>query len=90
MALPNEGYWVLKNTSTEKDQGITLINDVDSFKKSMLLKVRRGPREKLTAIIGTNVGKVSDFSDSDEETKSPARGSKSPSKSTSPSKRRPQ
>lgn len=89
--MPNEGCWVQKNTSVEKDQGIILIDDVESFKKSMLLKVRRGPREILQAIVGTNKGKVSDFSDTDEETKSPAqRGSKSPTKSMSPSKKRPQ
>ena len=41
--------------------------------------------------MGTNKSKVSDFSDSDEESKSsPARGSKSPTKSMSPNKRRPQ
>ena len=57
----------------------------------MLLKVRRGPREILQAIVGTNKGKISDFSDTDEETKSPVRGSRSPTKSmSSPSKKRPQ
>ena len=29
LALPNEGMWVLKNTSVEKDQGITLINNIE-------------------------------------------------------------
>ena len=33
----------------------------------MLLKVRRGPREKLQAIVGTNQAKIDDFSDSEEE-----------------------
>ena len=89
LALPNIGMWVLKNTSMEKDQGISLIDDIENYKKSMLLKVRRGPREVLQAIVGTNKGKISDFSDSDEEIKtSPAhRGTKSPSKSMSPKKR---
>jgi len=45
---------VLKNTSVDKDAGITLINDVEYYKKQMILKVRRGPREELQAIIGTN------------------------------------
>lgn len=57
-----------------------MIDDIENYKKSMLLKVRRGPREVLQAIVGTNKGKISDFSDSDEEIKtSPAhRGNKSP------------
>lgn len=38
----------------------------------MLLKVRRGPREKLQAIIGTNQAKIDDFSDSEEEKVEPA------------------
>jgi len=33
----------------------------------MLLKVRRGPREKLQAIVGTKKSKLEDFSDSDCE-----------------------
>ena len=51
LAEANDECWVLKNTSTEADAGITLIEDVGQFKKSMLLKVRRGPREKLQAIL---------------------------------------
>ena len=44
----------------------------------MLLKVRKGPREQLTAIIGTEKGHLSDFSDDtddEEEVKTPARKS---------------
>ena len=68
LALPNEGKWLVKNTSYDKDKGsIQRINNVEKFKKSMLLKVRRGPREKLQAIIGTNQAKIDDFSDSEEE-----------------------
>lgn len=49
LALPNTGQWVLKNTSAldNGDNCITYINDIGSYKKAMLLKVRRGPREKL-------------------------------------------
>lgn len=47
MAEPNEGFWVVKNTSIDDEGGITYISDVGEYKKEMLLKVRRGPREKL-------------------------------------------
>ena len=47
ISASNEGQWVVKNTSTDRDSGITLVADVETYKKSMLLKVRRGPREKL-------------------------------------------
>ena len=47
LRAPNEGHWITKNTSMDKDCGISLIDDIENFKKSMLLKVRRGPREKL-------------------------------------------
>jgi hypothetical protein len=64
LAKPNEGKWVLKNTTiVEGDNMITLINDVGSFKRTMLLKVRRGPREKLQAIVGTSKANLSDFTD---------------------------
>ena len=68
-----------------------MIEDIENYKKAMLLKVRRGPREQLQAIVGTNKNRVSDFSDSDsEEAKRPVAASafRSPSKS-SPLKRRP-
>ena len=53
LAQENAGMWVLKNTSMDKEAGITLIYDVAEYKKSMLHRVRRGPREKLQAIVGT-------------------------------------
>lgn len=36
-----------KNTSTENDVGITLIDDISEYKQGMLTKVRRGVREEL-------------------------------------------
>ncbi len=45
---------------------VTLVNDVGSFKRTMLLKVRRGPREKLQAIVGTSKANLSDFTDGDD------------------------
>ena len=50
LALPNTGQWILKNTKVIENgesSCITYINDVGNYKKTMLLKVRRGPREKL-------------------------------------------
>ena len=48
LSRPNEGNWVSKNTSlVDGENCITLIGDVDQFKRSMLLKVRKGPREQL-------------------------------------------
>ena len=54
LARPNEGMWVVKNTSIERDSGIILIYDVAEYKQAMILKLKRGLREKLQAIIGTN------------------------------------
>ena len=45
---------------------VTLVNDVGSFKRTMLLKVRRGPREKLQAIVGTSKANLSDFTDGED------------------------
>ena len=67
LARPNEGMWVVKNTSIERDSSIILIYDVAEYKQAMLSKVKRGLREKLQAIVGTNRCTVSDFTDSDEE-----------------------
>ena len=55
LSLPNTGYWVLKNTSAmdNGDNCITYLKDVGAYKNNMLLKVRRGPREKLQAIVGS-------------------------------------
>ena len=47
LARPNDGMWVVKNTSIERDSGIILIYDVAEYKQAMLLKVKRGLREKL-------------------------------------------
>ena len=81
LARPNEGMWVVKNTSIERDSSIILIYDVAEYKQAMLSKVKRDLREKLQAIVGTNRCTVSDFTDSDEEEerkyavrKSPLRG----------------
>lgn len=78
LALSNSGQWVLKNTSAidNGDNSITYISDIGAYKKAMLLKVRRGPREKLQAIVASNKPHVSDFEaddTSDEETKTPMR-----------------
>ena len=69
LAKPNEGFWVLKNTTIieSPDNMITLVNDVGIFKKTMLLKVRRGPREQLQAIVGTGKSNLADFSDDDSD-----------------------
>ena len=51
--LPNEGKWILKNTSQiEGENQVTLINNIDAFKRSMLLKVKRNHRPLLEAMIG--------------------------------------
>jgi len=69
LAKANEGFWVLKNTTIVEspDNMISLVNDVAIFKKTMLLKVRRGPREQLQAIVGTGKPNLPDFSDDDSE-----------------------
>lgn len=66
----------MKNTNlVDGDNCINLIGDVNQFKRSMLLKVRKGPREQLQAIIGTGQGNLSGFedvaSDEEEESKRP-------------------
>ena len=40
-----------KNTSTENDVGITLIDDIAEYKQGMLTKVRRGVREELQELV---------------------------------------
>ena len=43
----------MKNTSQiEGENQVTLINDIDAFKRSMLLKVKRNHRPLLEAMIG--------------------------------------
>ena len=76
----------MKNTSlVDGDNCINLIGDVNQFKRSMLLKVRKGPREQLQAIIGTGQGTLSGFedvaSDEEEESKRPTMKSASTMKS---------
>ena len=71
LSQPNEGYWIVKNMSPqEQDTTISLVSDVATFKKNLLLKIKRGAREKLQALIGTNTSgnrTAASFSDSDDD-----------------------
>ena len=67
MGLPNQGLWVLKNTSADKNAGITFLSKIDELKSDILDNVQNRLRTKLRAIVGTGTTKISDFSDSDEE-----------------------
>ena len=66
MGLPNQGLWVLKNTSADKTAGITFLSRIDDLKSSILDNVHNRLRTKLRAIIAGKA-KISDFRDSDEE-----------------------
>lgn len=101
LAKPSKNFWVIKNTSADIELGITLVEDVAYYKKQMVFKVRRGPREKLQSILETGCGNLSGFESSDEDkrkSRSAAAASsptRTPAKSLvksaakSPAKRRP-
>ena len=76
MARQCEGCWVVKNTDEQIDNNfITLVKDIGQFKNTMLLKVRRGPREKLQELVNSKKGSqgFADFSDSDSDAEEEAK-----------------
>ena len=73
----------MKNTSQiEGENQVTLINDIDAFKRSMLLKVKRNHRPLLENMIGkADKSLMAGFVDDTDDEEAPRN-----SKATSPTK----